>query len=155
MVKRLSLPGASSAASLSREVGVSNGTLSKWVRRYGRSAAEGRIGKTPKSWSAEEKLKAVTETSGMDVDKVGEYIRKEGLHTYHIEQWKKEIIEGLMDSVKPKRKSSEISELKRRNKELERDLRRKDRALAETTALLVLQKKAQLIWGAREADESY
>ncbi|MSP19473.1 MAG: hypothetical protein EXR74_07875 [Bdellovibrionales bacterium] len=43
MVKRLTMPGAPSAADLSREVGVSNGTLSKWVRRYGRSAAEDRV----------------------------------------------------------------------------------------------------------------
>ena len=40
-----------------------------------------------------------------------------------------------------------MSELRARNKELERDLNRKDKALAETTALLVLKKKADLIWG--------
>jgi hypothetical protein len=30
---------------------------------------------------------------------------------------------------------------------LERELRRKDKALAETAALLTLRKKAQAIWG--------
>ncbi len=39
---------------------------------------------------------------------------------------------------------------KKKIKELERDLQRKDRALAETTALLVLKKKADLIWGSGE-----
>ena len=131
------------------------GTLSRWIHLFDRGGIKSRESKSPKGWSAEEKLKAVTETTGMDVDKVGEYIRREGLHTYHLEQWKKEIMEGLMESAKPRRKSTENSELKKRIKELERDLRRKDRALAETTALLVLQKKAQLIWGAKEADESY
>ncbi len=91
----------------------------------------------------------------MDADKVGEYIRRVGLHSFHLEQWKKEIMDGLMQSTQPKRKNTELCELKKKVKELERDIRRKDRALAETTALLVLQKKAQLIWGVKEADESY
>lgn len=155
MVKRLTVPGAPSALSLSKEVGVTNASLSKWVREYGRSGPGSGSGKTPKSWSAEEKLKAVTETTGMAEEHVGEYLRKEGLHSFHLEQWKKEIMDGLVEAAKPKRKNTEYSLLKKRNKELERELRRKDRALAETTALLVLQKKAQLIWGGKEADESY
>ena len=155
MVKRLAVPGALSATRLSKEVGVSNVTLSKWVRQYGRSSSQAMPGKTPKSWSAEEKLKAVTETAEMGDGQVGEYLRKEGLHSYHLVQWKKEVMDALIDSAKPKAKGTERAELKKRIKELERDLRRKDRALAETTALLVLQKKAQLIWGAKEAEESY
>lgn len=155
MVKRLTVPGAPSATTLSKEVGISNGSLSKWVRDYGKSVSETRPGKTPRSWSAEEKLKAVTETTGLSDEQVGEYLRREGLHSFHLAQWKKEIMDGLMESGKPKAKGTERAELKKRIKELERDLRRKDRALAETTALLVLQKKAQLIWGAKEADESY
>jgi transposase len=35
---------------------------------------------------------------------------------------------------------------------LEQELRRKERALAETAALLVLRKKAQAIWGEPEAE---
>jgi transposase-like protein len=155
MVKRLTVPGAPSAITLSKEVGISNGSLSKWVRDYGRSEPGSRPGKTPKSWSAEAKLKAVSETTGMTEEQVGGYLRKEGLHSFHLEHWKKEIMDGLVEAAKPKRKDTEYSLLKKRNKELERELRRKDRALAETTALLVLQKKAQLIWGVKEADESY
>ena len=155
MVKKLSMPGGPSASGLSKEVGVSHASLSRWIREYGRSPGEGKSDKTPKSWSAEAKLKAVIETKGMAPEEIGGYLRKEGLHSFHIEQWKKEIMDGLTASIKPKRKGTEYSLLKKRNKELERELRRKDRALAEATALLVLQKKVQLIWGDKEADESY
>jgi transposase-like protein len=155
MVKRLTVPGAPSAITLSKEVGVSNASLSKWVRDYGRSESGPRPGKTPKSWSAEEKLEAISETRGLTDEQVGEYLRRKGLHSFHLGQWKKEIMGGLEEATRPKRKNTEYSLLKKRNKELERELRRKDRALAETTALLVLQKKAQLIWGVKEVDESY
>ncbi len=37
-------------------------------------------------------------------------------------------------------------------RELERQLRRKDKALAEAAALLVLQKKAQALWGDADDD---
>ena len=155
MVKKLTVPGAPSALALSKEVGISDTSLSRWVRDCGRSPDEGKSGKTPKSWSAEAKLKAVTDTKEMAPEEIGEYLRKEGLHSFHIEQWKKEIMDGLTVSAKPKRKDTEYSLLKKKCKELEREIRRKDRALAEATALLVLQKKVQLIWGAKEADESY
>ena len=46
-----------------------------------------------------------------------------------------------------------MDEKDKRIKELERELRRKDKALAETAALLVLKKKAQAIWGDREDEE--
>ena len=41
---------------------------------------------------------------------------------------------------------------KQRNKELERELRRKEKALAETAALLTLRKKAAAIWGGKGED---
>lgn len=69
-------------------------------------------------------------------------MRERGLHSIHIERWKEAIIEGL--------KSSKLNKKDLRDKkikELEKELRRKDKALAETAALLVLKKKAQDIWG--------
>jgi hypothetical protein len=68
----------------------------------------------------------------------------------HLEQWRREIIEAVDGKGSRRQKAKD----KRRVKELERELRRKEKALAETTALIVLKKKAQLIWGDPEEDES-
>ena len=57
---------------------------------------------------------------------------------------------GLEPTPRSAAERAEMCELKAENKELKRDLYRKDRALAETTALLVLKKKADLIWGTEE-----
>jgi cell division septum initiation protein DivIVA len=70
---------------------------------------------------------------------------------HHLEQWKQESIKG--DSVKPSaRLSAEIRDLKRENASLKKELQRKDMALAETAALLVLKKKADSIWGEPKGD---
>ena len=53
-------------------------------------------------------------------------------------------------SVRPQ--SEEVRTLKKENKSLKKDLNRKEKALAETAALLVLKKKAQEIWGGPEED---
>jgi transposase len=50
------------------------------------------------------------------------------------------------------RKSKTASEDAKRIKKLERELRRKEKALAEAAALLVLQKKVQAIWGDEDDD---
>jgi transposase-like protein len=152
MVRKLTMPGAPSALAMSREVGVSSASLSKWVREYGKKVSLGktRVERTPRSWTAEEKLKAVTETSGMEEKELGEYLRREGLHSFHLEQWRQEAV-GALD--KPKRTQKEISEiakLKREKKALERELRRKEKALAEASYLLFVQKKAQEMWGDKE-----
>lgn len=101
----------------------------------------------PGERSAQEKLRAVIEYEGMPEDKRGEYLRREGLQSEHIEGWKKSMEAGLGGSALSAAERSERAADKKKIQELERELRRKDKALAETTALLVLKKKADLIWG--------
>jgi hypothetical protein len=96
--------------------------------------------------SAQEKLKAVIEYEGLPEDKRGEYLRREGLQSDHIEGWKK-IMESGLGGRQSAADRSERAADKKKIQELEKELRRKDKALAETTALLVLKKKADLIWG--------
>lgn len=52
-----------------------------------------------------------------------------------------------------KRSRQEHKAEQKRMKQLQRELRRKDRALAETAALLTLSKKAGAIWGRNDEDE--
>ncbi|NBV32143.1 MAG: hypothetical protein EBR93_06390, partial [Bacteroidetes bacterium] len=99
---------------------------------------------------------AVFEAQALDEPELGEYLRKHGLHSNQIEEWKVELT-SIISSTKRKpgrpRKDPEVVALEQENKELKRDLRRKEKALAEQTALVVLQKKAQELWGTDEDDE--
>lgn len=155
MVQRLSGPEGISATALSKEVGVSQATLSRWLRAAstlgavggGQNNREGG-GKAPRRWTAEEKLRVLTEASRLSDDELGAFLRKEGLHTAQLEEWRKLAAEALTNASKSRKKSPEA----RRIKELEKELLRKDRALAEVTALLALKKKAQQIWGDEDDD---
>jgi transposase-like protein len=104
-------------------------------------------GKRPQDWPAEAKLAAVKEADTLPEEDLGAFLRRRGLHRAHLSQWRQQIVAGL-DAPRSKKTSAQT----RRIRELERELRRKDKALAETAALLVLKKKVQAIWGAEDGD---
>ena len=87
----------------------------------------------------------------LDEVALGAYCRKHGLYSFQLDEWKKEFLNSDSGSKKSK-ESSEIYGLKAENNSLKKNLLRKDRALAETTALLVLKKKADLLFGGQEDD---
>ena len=135
---------------VARVLGVSRWSLYQWSKRYGRVGAM-KHNRRPGDRSVGEKLKAVIEFEGLQDEKQGEYLRREGLQSEHIAGWKKSMEAGLEGGGGlTAGMRSEWAADKKKIKELERDLQRKDRALAETTALLVLKKKADLIWGSGE-----
>ena len=136
---------------VARVLGVSRWSLYQWSKRYGRAAVM-KHNRRPGDRSVAEKLRAVIEFEGLEGEKQGEYLRREGLQSEHIAGWKKSMEAGLESgggSLTAANRSEWAAD-KKKIKELERDLSRKDRALAETTALLVLKKKADLIWGSGE-----
>lgn len=149
-VQKFQHRGSRQVLEVARELGVTPWSLYKWSRDCATNPGMKKADRRPQDWSAAEKWKAVFEYEGLSVDKRGEFLRREGLHSEHLEAWKKSMQAGLAPLVRSQAERAEMSELKARNKELETDLRRKDRALAETTALLVLKKKADLIWGTGE-----
>ena len=86
--------------------------------------------------------------AALPADELGAFLRGEGVHEAEVEQWRAAILEaGTSVLESGAAKGSARSADGRRIKELERELRRKDKALAETAALLVLQKKVREIWG--------
>ena len=166
MVKRLIGNNAISAGTLSREVGIPQATLSRWLRKASvvqpessqdaanaflkvRSKEMSMTPKRPIDWTPEEKLQAVLEASQLSESDLGAYLRQKGLHEGHLKQWRQEMIGGLQSQA-PHKKAKGKSEDSRRIQQLERELHRKDKALAETAALLVLKKKAQAIWGGED-----
>lgn len=156
MVRRMTGPQAMSATALSREAGIPQPTLSKWLREAGtvrpvqrRRPAPGTprpaVAKRPQDWTAAEKLEAVVEASRLGEAELGEFLRARGLHREHIEQWRKAAEGGL---GRPGQRNPEA----RRVRELEKELRRKEKALAEAAALLVLKKKLDAMWGDEDDD---
>ena len=101
-------------------------------------------GSKGQSWSAEEKLAALLEYERLSEEERGKFLRGKGLHEVHLARWKKEILEGL--KLKPFAGGKKDPQRKR-IAALEKELRRKEAALAEAAALLVLKKKADAIWG--------
>jgi len=154
MVTKLCSPGGPSVYELARETGISQGSLYKWVKAFGRDAQMGKS-RRPEDWDADAKLQAVFDAQGLDEQELGEFLRKSGLHSSHLEDWKKEALAEAAGKkrVGRPRKDPELVAAEEKIKLLKRDLRRKDKALAEQTALVILQKKAQALWGQDEDDE--
>lgn len=148
MVAKMVGPGAKTASVLAKEVGITQTSLSRWLKEFEPSQS-GRA-RRPRDWSAAEKLAALKGTASMEEAELGEYLRRHGLHSVHLEQWSQEYIDAMDGRVNRRQTAEE----RRKVKELERELRRKDKALAEATALLILKKKAALIWGDLGEEES-
>ena len=99
-------------------------------------------------WDAKTKLAAVIETAALNQAERSEYCRQYGLYPEQLDAWK-----AMFESVDAVPVSSrELSQAKKKTKQLEKELRRKEKALAETAALLTLSKKASAIWGINEDD---
>ena len=160
MVRRMLGPNGVSAHALEKEVGVSQPTLSRWLRetatfqamekKYRKSVPVPAVepGKRPQDWTPAEKLRAVAETLDLDGEALGEYLRRHGIHREQLEQWRGSAKEGLERPGSKQRSKGET----KRIKELERELRKKEKALAETAALLVLRKKVNALWGDGDDD---
>lgn len=152
-VQKFHCRGSRNVAEVAGELGVSTWSLYQWSKRYAITSDMKKSNRRPQDLSAAEKLKAVITFEGLTGDKQGEFLRKAGLHSDHIAAWKKSMQAGLEPAGKPSDDArAERAEDKRKIQELERDLRRKERALAETAALLILKKKADLIWGTEESE---
>ena len=156
MAAKILTPGGPSALSLSHETGISQTALSRWARVYKFKGLEqmGEELRRPKDWNTEERFDALVSSNNLRGPALGAYLRKTGLTTAHLAKWKQEFTRGnQLSKVGRKPKDPEVKSLEKEVKFLKRDLRRKDKALAEASALLILKKKAQEIWGKDEDEE--
>lgn len=154
LVQKMLLPNARPVSVLAREAGVPEGTLFRWKKEttLGGMSADHPDDKTPsptnppQQWSSEEKLAVVLEAAAVPEAELGAFLRRKGLHAAQLAEWRKQMLSGLDGrGSKADRKAASVEA--RRVRDLERELRRKDKALAEAAALLILKKKAQAIWG--------
>ena len=149
LLRRMLPPNNESITKISREEGISEQTLRNWrdKARADGIAAPG-IDATPDNWSTQDKFLIVVETASMTETELAEYARKKGLYVEQIKAWKDACMNangGVAQEAA--RLNKELKAAERANKQLQKELDRKEKALAETAALLVLRKKADAIWG--------
>ena len=134
--------------------GVSVSTIYKW-RQEAKERGEPVPGKkdTTENWSAEAKLATVMATGAMTETQLSQYCREKGLYAEQIKRWKKDALSGFAGVQSNQQKIKETAKQdKKKIKQLEAELRRKEKALAEAGAIIVLQKKYEAFLGAREED---
>jgi transposase-like protein len=149
VMQRMMPPHNTPIPALAAETGISDVTLYNW-RKQARveGIAVPADGKNPEKWSSEDKFAIVLEAAALNEAELAEYCRQKGLYVEQIEVWRKACLQANANSAaQAKAQQEQTKQDRRRIKKLEQELRRKDKALAEAAALLVLQKKAQAIWG--------
>ncbi len=138
---------------IAKEANVGRSTLQRWIREYknGTTGESLEKGKRTQDWTEEEQFIVLLETANLDEEAQGVYCRQKGLYRQQLTSWKTSLMSKLKNPISDGQRE-ELKKLRVANKELKRDVRHKERALAETAALLVLKKKAALIWGEIEDD---
>lgn len=152
ILKKLLPPLSLSIAEVSRQENISDVTLYTWrkqLREKGVVVSDSQS--SPERWSAEAKLAVVAETLTLSEVELGEYCRKKALFPEQVKAWKDLFLSNLRPAEKPskatlKAEAEEARCDKKRIRQLEKELQRKERALAEAAALLVLRKKLNAFW---------
>lgn len=125
---------------VSREIGIGVDTLERWRSQALTKPLRQR------QWTAAARLEAVITTAALDEATTGAWCRENGVYPQQLQQWRISATQALAAPEEVRASPSQTREDRRRIKELEREVRRKDKALAETAALLVLSKKCEAIF---------
>lgn len=154
VMRKLLPPNSRAIPDVAKEEGISGATLYNW-RNQAKEKGEPvpGSGKQTEDWSSEAKFAAVVESVTMTECELSEYCRGKGLYPEQIRRWKEACIQGAQSAEEQqKHRRLEAKQDKKRIKALERELTRKEKALAETAVLLVLRKKLNALWEDNEAE---
>ncbi len=143
-----------SVKEIANELSIGYSTLQKWVLQTKNHELESTADfstnegfmkqeKRPEDWNSQEKLAIIIKCGALDDNGVSQLCREQGIYSHHIKKWTKEMIKSDASKVKTTPASNQM---KRKIKALQKELNRKEKALAETAALLVLQKKVNHLW---------
>jgi transposase-like protein len=150
LIERMLPPQNANVPALAKETGIPADTLYGWRRQARRTRG---LGPAPagssERWSAAEKFAMGVEAAALNEAERGEYCRRRGLYPEQLQSWRRACEQANAGQAAPRPRNDAPAD-KRRIQALERELRRKDKALAEAAALLVLRKKADAIWGTNE-----
>lgn len=155
ILAKLLPPHNMKVADVAVQEGISLPTLYNW-RKQARIEGHPVPGHKPTSeqWSPEAKLAVVIETASFSEAKLSEYCREKGLYPDQVKRWKTESLQGFKHSAEQEKAiKTQSRKDKQEIKKLKRELRYKEKALAETTALLVLRKKLDALLGHDNEDD--
>lgn len=140
----MSAPQNKPVPEVAKLTGIAEATLYLW-RKQARSAGKAvpGDGQNPEAWSTADKFAVVLETAPLGEAELAEYCRRKGLFVEQVRRWRTEAQSAL--SQPDSSGKAERAQDKKRIRELEKDLRRKEKALAETAALLVLSRKYEAL----------
>ena len=154
MLQKIFINPNRSVVSFAREANIPDSTVATWVRNHKKK--NGKImgqKKRKQLWSAEKRFETVLIAAPMSEAEKSEYCRQHGIYPAQLKEWKEDCIAGCRnapDKKYIKAAKEKEQKYKQKTRALEKELRRKEKALAETAALLVLKKKVQEIWGEPE-----
>lgn len=154
--KALNRPGHQTLGQLAEQLGIGYSTLTRWMYdvKQGKLSEQSTAAlqhKRPEDWTGAEKLRAIIDTEALSEQEKGRYCREQGLYQHQIEQWKQQLM-SKNDNDNQNQYKEQLKALKAENQRLQKELARKEKALAEAAALLVLKKKAQTLFGSDGED---
>lgn len=144
VLRRMLPPQSQSVASLSRETGITEVTLYHWRKQARQAGAvmPGNDNQRSDTWDSASKFAVVLETASLNEQALAEYCRGKGLFVEQVRAWRQACEDAnARQEEKAADAARQLKAEKQRSKALERELHRKDKALAEVSALLVLAKK--------------
>ena len=143
LVKLLSR-GNRTVKSVAQELNVNYHTAKNWLKRGStvHAVSVSTKERRPQDWSAQDQLVALHETHGLSGESLQAWCRERGLFAHHLTTWRA----AFCDTAKSGAGAREMRTLKDENDQLKRDLLRKEKALSEAAALLILQKKFRALW---------
>jgi len=151
ILRKVLPPESRAVTEVSKETGIAEQTIRNWMERARNGRLESDNGEiAPGERRASEKLKLLIESKSIQPEQLGEWQRSKGLHSEHLALWEQELTTIVADKDDALR--TELKETKKKLKDTERELARKDKALAEFAALVALKKKADALWGDSEDD---
>lgn len=149
VLAKLLPPYNMTVTALAQQEGISEATLYNWRIQ---AKLEGKpvpgANKTTDLWSTEARFAVIVETATLSEAELSEYCRRKGLYPEQIAQWKQAFLQTQQADTRQSQKQAQ-----KKIKGLERELARKEKALAEAAALLVLRKKLNHYYGVEDEDD--
>lgn len=138
-----------SISNLAFETGISNTTLTRWRDLSGFDGSK--TAKKTNRMSVLKKFQVILEVEALNEAELSQYCREHGFLPKVIKEWKEDAFKGLKSKMELKKEQTKLRQNDAKKiRDLESELRRKDKALAETAALLVLSKEARAFWTEQE-----
>lgn len=153
ILDKLLSPTLISIAQLARDENIAEQTLYNWRNRAKQQGKTVPTNSKTQEISPETKLAIIIDTAKLNETELAEYCRNKGLYPEQIAQWKAQSLTGFSTT------EQQTAQVRRQHqtdqkqiKQLKQEIKRKDKALAEAAAILILRKKLNALWGEDEEE---